>query len=86
VRPRTLTGVYKNMTAVVVALVFRCEPVAGVATVNEEASEVLWLAPQEAAARMTEVFAVRTTDALAGPWPKLRHHDGTVLLKENITF
>lgn len=29
---------------------------------------------------MTEAFAVRMTDALDGPWPHIRHHDGTHLL------
>jgi hypothetical protein len=33
-----------------------------------------------AAACMTEAFAIRVTDALDGPWPHIRHHDGTRLL------
>ena len=80
VRAEQLTGVYKHMGLGVVALVFRCRLVGGEARVNDEASEVLWLEPGKAVAQMTEAFAVRVTDSLDGPWPHVRHHDGTRLL------
>jgi len=81
VQPERLTGIYKHMGIGVVALVFRCRPVGGEPTVNEEASEVLWLERDEIVAAMTEAFAVRVTDALEaeGRWPHIRHHDGTRL-------
>lgn len=82
VRAEQLTGVYKHMGLGVVALVFRCRLIGGEARVNAEASEVLWLEPAKAAAQMTEAFAVRVTDALDGPWPHVRHHDGTRLLAD----
>src|SRR5438034_6046960 len=40
VRPLALTGVYKNMTRGIVALVFRCEIVAGQADTSSEAREL----------------------------------------------
>lgn len=80
VEPEALTGIYKHMGIGVVALVFRCRLLGGSAAVNDEATDVLWLDREEAAGRMTEAFAVRVTDALAGPWPHIRHHDGTRLL------
>jgi 8-oxo-dGTP diphosphatase len=80
VEPERLTGIYKHMSFGVVALVFRCRPVGGEPTVNEEASEVLWLERDEIVAAMTEAFAVRVTDALEDdPGPHIRHHDGTHL-------
>src|SRR3954468_78939 len=45
VRPISLTGVYKNMVRGIVALVFRCDVVEGVAQPSDEASEIAWLAP-----------------------------------------
>ena len=78
--PEQLTGIYKHMTLGVIALVFRCRLVGGESRINDEASEVLWLEPKSAADQMTEAFAVRVTDALEGPWPHIRHHDGTNLL------
>lgn len=80
VRARALTGVYKNMVRGVVALVFRCDLLGGQATVNDEAAEVTWLTLDEVAAKMTEVYAARVTDAFSGPWPHIRHHDGTKLV------
>lgn len=77
VRPERLTGVYKNMTRGVVALVFRCTPEHGTAHPSAEATEVAWLPPAEAAARMAEVYAVRVRDALAADGaPFVRAHDG----------
>jgi 8-oxo-dGTP diphosphatase len=81
VHPEQLTGIYKNMKLGVVALVFRCRLVGGEPRINDEASEVLWLDPEVAVEQMTEAFAIRVTDALGGPWPHVRHHDGTKLLQ-----
>lgn len=80
VEPEQLTGIYKHMRLGVVALVFRCRLLEGAPRLNDEASEILWLDPEKAAAQMTEAFAIRVTDALTGPWPHIRHHDGTRLL------
>jgi 8-oxo-dGTP diphosphatase len=76
VEPELLTGVYKHLGMGVVALVFRCRLVSGRPTTSEESSAVEWLAPTEVDLRMTPVFAKRVHDALAGPWPHVRNHDG----------
>jgi 8-oxo-dGTP diphosphatase len=70
-----LSGVYKNMTKGIVALVFRCHPAGGAAGSTPEASEVAWLTGDEA-------FAIRLLDAMeiSGLAPAVRVHDGTKLL------
>jgi len=78
VRVDRLTGVYKNMKLGVVALVFRCTPKAGSATVTDEAREVRWMTINEVCDAMTPAYAVRVTDAFAGGITT-RAHDGTQL-------
>ena len=80
VAARTMTGVYKNMTSGVVALVFRCDMIGGKPTANDEAAEITWFTLDEVTTKMTEVYSARITDAFDGPWPHIRHHDGTKLL------
>ncbi len=77
-----LTGVYKNMTRGVVALVFRCRPLSGVERTSDESVAVEWLTKEEVSARMAEVFAVRVLDALDPSEPHVRAHDGRHLLGE----
>jgi ADP-ribose pyrophosphatase YjhB (NUDIX family) len=79
VRVGALTGVYKNMALGVVALVFRCTPEDGRAEASEEAVSVEWVAPDQAAACMGEVYAVRIVDALRDGGPYVRAHDGRAL-------
>ncbi|MFZ3497401.1 NUDIX hydrolase [Streptomyces sp. 5.8] len=71
-----LTGVYKNMTRGIVALVFRCKPSGGTERTSEESTSVAWLSPEEITARMSEVYAVRLLDALSPSAPHVRTHDG----------
>jgi 8-oxo-dGTP diphosphatase len=78
VRVHRLTGVYKNITRGVVALVFRCTPEAGSATVTDEAREVRWMTTNEVCDAMTPAYAVRITDAFAEV-VAIRAHDGTQL-------
>lgn len=80
VEPEQLTGVYKHMKLGVVALVFRCRVVGGSPVETDESSAVEWHSPQEVSVQMTEAFAVRVHDALNGPWPHVRAHDGTNIL------
>jgi len=80
VEPEQLSGIYKNMRLGVVALVFRARLLGGTPTINDEAAEILWMDRDQVAAGMTEAFAIRVLDALDGPWPHIRHHDGTRLL------
>ncbi|KOX29665.1 NUDIX hydrolase [Streptomyces sp. NRRL F-4707] len=60
-----LTGVYKNTTRGIVALVF---------------TAVSWLTPDEVSDRMAEVYAIRLLDALDGNGPHVRSHDGKHLI------
>ncbi|MFJ8609961.1 NUDIX hydrolase [Streptomyces sp. NPDC093675] len=71
-----LTGVYKNTTRGIVALVFRCKPSGGTERTSTESTAVEWLTPDEVNERMAEVFAVRLLDALDGNGPHVRSHDG----------
>ncbi|MEU4277637.1 NUDIX domain-containing protein [Streptomyces tanashiensis] len=71
-----LTGVYKNTTRGIVALVFRCTPSGGEERTSTESTAVEWLTPEEITARMTEVYAIRLLDALDEAGPHVRSHDG----------
>ncbi|MGW1136389.1 NUDIX hydrolase [Streptomyces zhihengii] len=71
-----LTGVYKNTTRGIVALVFRCKPSGGAERTSDESTAVEWLTPQQVSERMTEVYAVRLLDAVDGAGPHVRSHDG----------
>ncbi|MFE3992374.1 NUDIX hydrolase [Streptomyces goshikiensis] len=76
-----LTGVYKNIVAGVVALVFRCKVSGGVERVSDETTAVQWLTPEEVSERMSEVYAIRLLDAVDGGGTHVRSHDGRRLLK-----
>jgi ADP-ribose pyrophosphatase YjhB (NUDIX family) len=74
-----LTGVYKNLNRGVVALVFRCRPVAGAPTETDESQRVRWFAPDEVREHMAPAYAVRVEDALC-EGVATRAHDGVELL------
>ena len=81
VQPDALTGVYKNMTSAIVALVFRCTSTGGQLTLNNEVSAFRWATAAEVAELAAEAYAVRILDALhnhAGT--AVRQHDGTRVL------
>lgn len=75
-----LTGVYKNITLGVVALVFRCMPSGGTERTSDESTTVEWLTPEEVAERMAEIYAIRLLDALDHAGPHVRSHDGRRLI------
>lgn len=75
-----LTGVYKNMTRTIVALVFRCDFSGEPARSTDEAAEIAWLTSKEVEGRMDEAYAVRLLDALRSDKPALRMHDGSHLI------
>lgn len=76
-----LTGVYKNMTGLIVSLVFRCTTAEGAPTIGEETRALRWVGPDGAEQLADEAYAVRVTDALdrASP-PAVRAHDGVKLI------
>ncbi len=74
-----LTGVYKNLTHGIVALVFRCRPNAGGTHPTAEAREVRWMTTQQVQSAMNPAFAVRVLDAFDGNVHS-RAHDGVNLV------
>jgi ADP-ribose pyrophosphatase YjhB (NUDIX family) len=75
-----LTGVYKNMQRAVVALVFRCRPLADRPRETAEAAAVRWVDPAEIPSLMDPAYAVRVSDALSSGSPAARVHDGVHLI------
>ena len=76
-----LTGVYKNMTRGVVALVFLCRPEGGHEQLSDETAAIDWLTPDQVKSNMGEVYAVRVHDALCDDEaPMIRVHDGRTLI------
>ena len=81
IEPGPLTGVYQNMHRHIIALVFRCHPVGGELTENDEAAAFLWASPDEIPILMSEAYASRLLDGMnAAKEPVIRPHDGTRLL------
>ena len=76
-----LTGVYKNLTHGIVALVYRCRPAGGGPHATEEAREICWMTREEVQSAMVPAFAVRVLDAFADK-TQSRAHDGVDLLLE----
>ena len=74
-----LTGAYKNLTRGVVALVFRCTPIAGEPTATDESQRARWFTPDEVRSRMSPAYAIRVLDALNGGTAS-RAHDGVHLV------
>jgi 8-oxo-dGTP diphosphatase len=81
VEPSALTGVYKNMSRGIVALVFRCRQTGGALTTASETAEVRWVTRDEVAELADPAYAIRVLDALdfATP-PAIRAHDGVRLV------
>lgn len=74
-----LTGVYKNLTHGIVALVYRCRPAGGEPHATEEAREIRWMTTEQVQSAMTPAFGVRVLDAF-GEVPQSRAHDGVNLV------
>ncbi|ARQ69926.1 NUDIX hydrolase [Streptomyces marincola] len=80
-QPATLTGVYKNMTRLIVSLVFRCQAIEGQATTGAETKALRWATRDEVANLADEAYAVRVLDAMnAVTPPAVRAHDGVRLI------
>lgn len=76
-----ISGIYKNMTRGVVALVFRCHVISGTERTSDESVAVAWLTREEVSSYMSEAYAVRILDALDKDGPYVRNHDGQQVLK-----
>lgn len=80
VEPERLTGVYKNMTRGVIALVFLCKITGGQLAATDETSAYRWASPDEFSELADEAYAIRVLDALHERWPEVREHDGKRLV------
>ncbi|MFD7897329.1 NUDIX hydrolase [Streptomyces sp. NPDC059568] len=79
--PASLTGVYKNMTGLIVSLVFRCEAADGTPSTGEETRALRWVTREEVTELADEAYAIRVLDALdAVSPPAVRAHDGVKLI------
>ncbi|MGH3937555.1 MAG: NUDIX domain-containing protein [Pseudonocardiaceae bacterium] len=74
-----LTGVYKNLTIGVVALVFRCAPLNKPDPNTAEAVAIRWANLSEIPNLMDPAYAIRVTDAF-GDSTATRAHDGVQLV------
>lgn len=74
-----LTGVYKNLTHGIVALVYRCRPAGGEPHATEEVREISWMTKEEVQSAMVPAFGVRVLDAFEEA-PQSRVHDGVNLV------
>ncbi|MFB7762678.1 NUDIX hydrolase [Streptomyces xiamenensis] len=79
--PASLTGVYKNMTGLIVSLVFRCEAADGSPATGSETRAWCWAARDEVDELASEAYAIRVLDAMdtRNP-PAVRAHDGVRLI------
>jgi ADP-ribose pyrophosphatase YjhB (NUDIX family) len=77
-----LTGVYKNMSRAIVALVFRCSTHEGALRLNPEVSEFRWMGSDEVRDNLDEAYAVRVLDGMAADCVEVRAHDGESLLPD----
>ena len=80
VQPHALSGVYKNMSRGIIALVFRCSVADGEPHPTNEVAEVAWLSPDQVRELMDEAYATRLLDALQPGPAAIRAHDGLSLL------
>lgn len=83
--PAALTGVYKNMTRLIISLVFRCRAADGTPALSDETKALHWASPDDVRRLCDEAYAVRVLDAMnatgGGPAaPAVRAHDGTKLV------
>ena len=79
--PAVLTGVYKNMTGLIVSLVFRCEAIDGDLTTGDETRALRWATRDEVTDLADEAYAIRVLDALDAVAPAaVRAHDGVKLI------
>jgi 8-oxo-dGTP pyrophosphatase MutT (NUDIX family) len=75
VRPGRLTGVYKNLSLGIVALVFDCTPAGGKLQAADETTDVAWCEPQQLTQLVGDRIRIRIEDALANPSaPPVRNH------------
>lgn len=85
IEPLDLSGVYKNMTQTIVALVFRCRVTEGAMRPTPEAAELCWMDAEAIQKRLDAAYSCRLLDALGTGPPAVRAHDGVNLIDEEQT-
>ncbi len=81
IEPVALTGIYKNMSRGIIALVFRAKVTGGQLATTNESADFRWVTPAEVSELATEAYAVRVIDAVRSEHaPAVRAHDGTELV------
>ena len=86
VEPEHLTGVYKNMSRGIVALVFRCRAKNGTLIETDESRAFRWLTADEVTSLASEAFAVRVLDAMRTEGgARIRQHDGVRLIGSTVS-
>ncbi|MEU4376593.1 NUDIX hydrolase [Pseudonocardia alni] len=75
-----LSGIYKNMSRGVVAIVFRAHQVGGSLRTSSESRRVEWRNVDEIENQMDPAYSIRIKDALAAGRPTVRIHDGEQLI------
>ncbi len=75
-----LTGVYKNMTHGIIALVYRCLAMGEPLSSSPEASEVAWMPLESVDSLMLPAYAVRVHDATSAEQVHVRAHNGSQLV------
>ena len=76
IEPTGLTGIYKNMSRGIIALVFHCRSNGGQPTTSNETEALRWASETEIRMLVEEAYAVRILDALNGHSAAIRQHDG----------
>ena len=84
VSAEALTGVYKNMSRGIVALVYRCSIKAGHPRASNEATSVRWVDRDQIDALMSPAYAARVHDAFH-PTASSRAHDGVDLIDASMS-
>lgn len=78
-----LTGVYKNLSRGIVALVFRAHLSSQPSAESEEARAISWVPVGSVSSLLTEAYAIRVKDAQAGSSEvAIRTHDGLSLTNQ----
>ena len=75
-----LTGVYKNMSLGIVALVFHCTLSSAFSDTTTEARRVCWLSTADVTSLMPEAYFRRILDARQSQKAQIRAHDGNAII------
>ena len=78
----TLTGVYKNMSRGIVALVFRCSALTEPLPSTMESAAVGWVSLADVQDVMDPAYSVRVMDAVTSGLVTVRAHDGIQLVEQ----